>query len=201
MEKSLLTVAEMVINTEKFEDFMEDEVRLAFQDSFTKPVWSGWHFDISINWKGELSLSSALSQGTQSMESWNGDELILTSVPAYQEFERENLITTDMVQEESAETIDVLYDYIWREYLPEKDYEIDKNIQLEKILETIEEEKIDPIDIYEEAGLEELLEEYKDDYACNEWDNWGREGIIENIRHNLDDIRFQIENLNSIEKN
>lgn len=190
MKKSLLTVAEMVLETEKFEDFMEDEVRLAFIDSFIKPSFSGWHYDIAIDWKGNLSLSSALSQGTQSMESWNGDELILTSIPACQEFEIENLITIDMIQEESVETINNLYKYIWENILLEKDYETDVDCQLKKILEIIEEEKINPIELYEEAGLDELLEEYKDDYAYNEWSNWGKEKILENIRHNLDDIKM-----------
>lgn len=189
MEKSLLTIAEMVLETEKFEDFMEDEVRLAFIDSFIKPSFSGWHYDIAIDWKGDLSISSPLSQSTQSMESWNGDELILTSIPACQEFEIENLITIDMIKLESAETINNLYKYIWKNILLEKDYETDADYQLEKIIDTIEAGKINPVELYEEAGLESLLEEYKDEYAYNEWSNWGKEKVIESIRHNLDDIK------------
>lgn len=189
MEKSLLTIAEMVLETEKFEDFMEDEVRLAFIDSFIKPSFSGWHYDIAIDWKGDLSISSPLSQSTQSMESWNGDELILTSIPAYQEFEVENLITIDMIKLESAETINNLYKYMWQNILLEKDYETDVNCQLEKIINTIEARKINPVELYEEARLKSLLEEYKNEYASNEWDNWGKEKVLESIRHNLDDIK------------
>lgn len=189
MEKSLLTVAEMVLETEKFEDFMEDEVRLAFIDSFIKPSFSGWHYDIAIDWKGELSISSPLSQSTQSMESWNGDELILTSIPAYQEFEVENLITIDMIKLESAETINNLYKYMWQNILLEKDYEANADYQLEKIIDTIEAGKINPVELYKEAGLKSLLEEYKNEYASNEWDNWGKEKVLESIRHNLDDIK------------
>lgn len=189
MEKSLLTIAEMVLETEKFEDFMEDEVRLAFIDSFIKPSFSGWHYDIAIDWKGDLSISSPLSQSTQSMESWNGDELILTSIPAYQEFEVENLITIDMIKLESAETINNLYKYMWQNILLEKDYETDVNCQLEKIINTIEAGKINPVELYEEARLKSLLEEYKNEYASNEWDNWGKEKVLESIRHNLDDIK------------
>lgn len=93
---------------------------------------SGWSVDVEIDEKGEVWTTGLMSQGSQSMSSWNGETFIVASVKSWTvEIDESECIKSEpsLLAEFEAQKDDELgYEYEW-EFMQAKYPEIVKEWQ------------------------------------------------------------------------
>ncbi len=164
---------------ENISDFLDKEVYPTFKETFNNVNFSGWRYDIESDGE-EIWLTDALSQGSQSMSSWNGETFILANIP--------------MIQEPDSNWFDI------------DDIEI-TNDERKKIAEKVSDflnEKIGIDDLnnwvyaseVENTFAELYSEKYQklfDEMVENEWD-CARDNLIHEIDSRLDEMEDYYKN-------
>lgn len=188
MRKELLkSLMDIYNNQEKIENFVEENLKQLFIDSILNPSFSGWTYPVVVNENGELDYYGAMGNGSVPYEVYEGKEVIVYNLPAYEEtesFEKEieiddmpfeiieslrNSIELDLEENKISDDIDdieVLKDYKENNYIEYYD-SYNSNDEIRKM---------------EDSCLKENIE--------LSWDNYVRDNIIEDI---IDGIGKMIE--------
>ncbi|MDM0528468.1 hypothetical protein QTH49_13485 [Clostridium perfringens] len=188
MRKELLkSLMDIYNNQEKIENFVEENLKQLFIDSILNPSFSGWTYPVVVNENGELDYYGAMGNGSVPYEVYEGKEVIVYNLPAYEEtesFEKEieiddmpfeiieslrNSIELDLEENKISDDIDdieVLKDYKENNYIEYYD-SYNSNDEIRKM---------------EDSCLKENIE--------LSWDNYVRYNIIEDI---IDGIGKMIE--------
>lgn len=165
-------------NNEKISNFLDKEVFPTFKETFDNINFSGWRYDIETDLK-EMWLTGALSQGTQSMESWNGEAFRLANIPMTQEldanwFNIDDIDITDKERKKVAEKVSE---------------ELEEKIEVDELNWTI---SIDIENIFKELYSEKYQKLF-DEYIFNEW-CYKKDVLTDDIYNNLDIIENSLEN-------
>ena len=177
---SQLSKINNIRNQENISNFLDKEVYPTFKETFNNINFSGWRYDIETDLK-EIWLTGALSQGSQSMESWNGETFRLANIPMIQEpdanwFNIDDIDITDKERKKVAEKVSE---------------ELGEKIEVDELSNwTIS------VDI--ESTFSELYtEKYQklfDEYIYNEWCYYKKDALTDDICNNLDIIENSLEN-------
>ena len=95
MKKELINKFYELKENGELDNFLETEVKEVVKESY-KGSLNGWHHHIILSENG-LYVTGALSQGTQTMGCFKGDEILLTKIPASNELEI-NLMWEDILK-------------------------------------------------------------------------------------------------------
>ena len=170
---SQLSKINNIRNQENISIFIDKEVYPTFKETFNNINFSGWRYDIETDLQ-EIWLTGALSQGSQSMSSWNGETFILCHIPMVQEPNENwfNIDDIDITQEEKERI---------ESYL---NIEIDELSNWVYVCET------------ENIFAELYSEKYKklfEEYIFNEW-CYKKDALTDDIYNSLDGIENSLEN-------
>lgn len=154
-------------------NFLDKEVSPTFKETFDNINFSGWRYDIETDLQ-EIWLTGALSQGTQSMESWNGETFRLANIPMIQEPDANwfNINDIDITQEEKEKIASYL------------------NIEVDELSGNL-------LYAYEiEKTFSELYtEKYQklfDEYIFDEWCYYKKDALIDDIYSSLNEIESNL---------
>ena len=132
MKKELINKFYKLKENGELNNFLETEVKEVVKESYGSRL-NGWHHDIILSEDG-LYITSALSQGTQTMGCFKGDEILLAKIPASNELEI-NLMWDDILNlgESIEERFDnqklILEEIIFENEVQELKKEVEENNQ------------------------------------------------------------------------
>ena len=161
-------------NQENISDFLDKEIYPTFKETFYNINFSGWRYDIETDGQ-EIWLTGALSQGSQSMESWNGETFRLAHIKMVEEPEANwfNIDDIDIAQEEKEKIASYL------------------NIEVDELNDWSYACEV-------ESTFSELYsEKYQklfNEYIFDEWCYYKKDALTDDIYNSLDGIENSLEN-------
>lgn len=176
------------LEMEKVIDFVDEEVKEEYINSYLKSSFQGWIHRIVLESDGNLFISGSMSSNTNFISAYEGDSIELVNIPAWQEIEGD-VITFDDIAALTEEEKNDLWINIEGEYgfesLKEQANEFQEKFDLEYICNN----NMSLIENSFNSLFSEKYEELKKEYVENEWESWGRDNIIEKIENTLAEIR------------
>lgn len=166
-------------NNEKISNFLDKEVYPVYKESYDNINFSGWRYDIETDLK-EIWLTGALSQGSQSMESWNGETFRLANIPMIQEPDANwfNIDDIDIIDKERKKVAEKVSE------------ELEEKIEVDELSNwTI---SIDIENIFAELYSEKYKKLFEE-YIFNEW-CYKKDALTDDIYNSLDGIENSLEN-------
>ena len=167
--------AETIIN------FVDNEMKEVYKKTYSNPVF-GWTYSIILDSNGEL-WSTLLSPGSRPMEVFKGDSIILGSINSESEIESE-LVNLDVINNLTEEEREKFIKEFKTRYLYYDEY----NEESFNIYDYLNYEYINNIEECYKELFPDKWEELIEDYICNEWEGYSRDGIINEICNSRDEL-------------
>ena len=77
-------------------DFVKDNIKDIYISSHYSSL-QGWHYDLLLDENGGLDIAGPFSFGNMCMSTYEGTDIVLTTIPAY--FEMDNFFTIDIISD------------------------------------------------------------------------------------------------------
>lgn len=91
-KKMINAIKEVDIN--EIADFVENNIKDIYISRHYSPL-QGWHYDLLLDENGGLDVAGPFSLGSMCMSTYEGTDIVLTTIPAY--FEMDNFFTIDVI--------------------------------------------------------------------------------------------------------
>lgn len=161
-------------NQDYISNFLENKVYPTFKETFNNINFSGWRYDIETDGQ-EIWLTGALSQGSQSMSSRNGETFRIANIPMVQEpdpdwFDIDDIDITIKEKEKIASYLNIEVD------------DLTNWVYACEVENTFSE-------LYS-AKYQKLF----DEYIFDEWCYYKKDALTDDIYNNLDIIENSLEN-------
>ena len=170
------------LDMEKVIDFVDNEVKESYINSFLNSSFQGWMHRIVLESDGNIFISGSMSNNTIFQSMYDGDSIELGNIPAWQEIEGD-VITSDDIAALTKEEKNDLWISIQGEY------EFQEKFDLEYICDN----NMCLVESSFNSLFSEKYEELKKEYVENEWESWERDNIIEKIENTLAEIMETVE--------
>ena len=176
------------LEMEKVIDFIDKEVKEAYINSFLNSSFQGWMHRIVLESDGNIFISGSMSNNTIFQSMYDGDSIELGNIPAWQEIEGD-VITSDDIAALTEEEKNDLWISIQGEYEFENLKEQADEFQEKFDLEYICDNNMCLVESLFGNLFSEKYEELQKRYVEAEWDNYGRDSIVDEIYDKIIEIK------------
>ena len=169
------------LDVETIINFVDNEMKEVYKKTYSNPVF-GWTYSIILDSNGEL-WSTLLSPGNRPMEVFKGDSIILGSINSESEIESE-LVNLDVINNLTEEEREKFIEEFKACYLYYDEYDKENF----NICDYLNYNHINDIEECYKDLFPDKWEELIEDYICNEWEGYLRDGIVDEICNSRDEL-------------